>query len=74
MSVKAPLPSFSNSRLPILTVLTNRSGSPSLSMSPKAAATPIRSSTATPARSVTFSNFPPPTLRHSSFAPIWVVK
>src|ERR1022692_2226135 len=49
MSRKCPWPSFSKSRLPPRTVVTNKSGSPSLSMSAKAAETLMRPGTPTPA-------------------------
>src|SRR5262245_66578283 len=60
MSRKRPCPSFSKSMLPPRTVVTYRSGSPSLSMSANEAETETLPGTATPADAVMFSNRPPP--------------
>ena len=74
MSLKRPLPSFSNSMLPPRTVVTYRSASPSLSMSPNEAETLILSGTPTPAAAVMFSNRPPPRFLQSWFPPTWFTK
>ena len=60
MSLKWPCPSFLNRTLPPRTVVTNRSWSPSLSISAKAAPTLMRPGKPTPASSVMFLNLPPP--------------
>src|SRR3989442_12398908 len=60
MSRNLPPPRFLKSRLPWRTVVTNRSGRPSLSMSANAHPAAMASGMRSPARSVTFSNRPPP--------------
>src|SRR5437867_7120033 len=65
VSLNFPLPRFLKSALPILTVVTYRSGRPSLSISAKEAPTQTRSSSPTPAEAVMFSNLPWPRFRQS---------
>ncbi len=73
-SVNRALPSFKNNLLPVRTLVTYKSASPSLSTSANDAVTPVAPTTDTPAAAVMSSNRPPPTLRYSRLLPTWFEK